>query len=76
MILANVKGLTDPRHRPESAANYYLKLPVFNALDFGLLSDRERVFIVGIRRDINQGQNFQFPPTLNEHSQLFNSEIN
>ncbi|KDR58532.1 DNA cytosine methyltransferase [Limnospira platensis] len=79
-ILENVKGLTDPRHRPQfesileslSAANYHLKWQVLNASDFGLPQDRDRVFIVGIRRDINQGQNFQFPQPLNQHPQLFN----
>ncbi|CDM95087.1 MULTISPECIES: DNA cytosine methyltransferase [Limnospira] len=78
-ILENVKGLTDPRHRPQfesileelSAANYHLKWQVINASDFGLPQDRDRVFIVGIRRDINQGQNFQFPQPLNLHPKLF-----
>lgn len=78
-ILENVKGLTDPRHRSQfnsiiealSAIHYHLKWQVLNASDFGLPQDRDRVFIVGIRRDINQGQNFQFPQPLNQHPQLF-----
>ncbi|MEB3884724.1 DNA (cytosine-5-)-methyltransferase [Lyngbya sp. CCY1209] len=78
-ILENVRGLTEPRHKEQfdsilaalSEANYVVKWRVLNAFDFGLSQDRDRVFIVGIRRDIKGGQNFQFPEPLNRRPKLF-----
>lgn len=68
-IFENVKGLYDPRNK----ANLYLILDEFaklgyavrydllNSCDFGLPQNRERIFIVGIRHDIKNFNEFHFP---------------
>lgn len=75
-IFENVKGLQDPRNL--SALNliineftqvgYKVKYQVLNATDFGLPQNRERLFLVGIRNDINK--DFVFPHPQATKSQL------
>ena len=66
-IAENVKALTSKRFSDEfktvldglTAAGYTNYYKVLNAKDYGIPQNRDRVFIVSIRNDINRG--FQFP---------------
>lgn len=67
-IAENVKNLTSKRFKNEfqtvltslEEAGYNNYWKVLNAKDYGVPQNRERVFIVSIRRDIDDGT-FQFP---------------
>ncbi len=66
-IFENVKGLVGKRHRKTFDAllekfdeiGYVVSWRVINAWDYGVAQKRERVFIVGIRKDL--GFTFEFP---------------
>lgn len=50
-------------------AGYFVFAKVLNARDFGLPQNRQRLFIVGLRDDIPDAQNFDFPqPTFDRGS--------
>lgn len=78
-ILENVKGLTEPRNRPSlqyiidnlTASGYVCSWQVLNSSDFGLPQDRDRIFIVGIRNDIENCWGFTFPKPLNTKLKLY-----
>ncbi len=78
-IFENVKGLTEPRNQDNldfiiknlTNIGYYVKYSVLNSYDFGLPQDRDRVFIVGIRQDIDNYNNFCFPKALNLNPKLY-----
>ena len=67
-IAENVKALTSAKFKNEFAtvlssleeAGYNNYWRVLNAKDYGIPQNRERVFIVSIRKDIDKGD-FQFP---------------
>ena len=67
-IAENVKALTSQKFKNEFAtvlssleeAGYNNYWRVLNAKDYGIPQNRERVFIVSIRRDVDEGD-FQFP---------------
>ena len=67
-IAENVKALTSTKFKNEFAtvlssleeADYNNYWRVLNAKDYGIPQNRERVFIVSIRRDVDEGD-FQFP---------------
>lgn len=67
-IAENVKNLTSKKFAVQfkivldslKAAGYNNYWKVLNAKDFGIPQNRERVFIVSIRKDIDNG-NFKFP---------------
>lgn len=67
-IAENVKALTSVKFKNEFAtvlssleeAGYNNYWHVLNAKDYGIPQNRERVFIVSIRRDVDEGD-FQFP---------------
>ena len=67
-IAENVKALTSSKFKNEFAtvlssleeAGYNNYWRVLNAKDYGIPQNRERVFIVSIRRDVDEGD-FQFP---------------
>ena len=67
-IAENVKALTSTKFKNEFAtvlssleeAGYKNYWRVLNAKDYGIPQNRERVFIVSIRRDVDEGD-FQFP---------------
>ena len=74
--MENVKGLTSKKFEnefklmlqslEEAGYNNYLpttKHHVLNAKDYGMCQNRERVFIVSIRKDIDDGE-FIFPETI------------
>jgi DNA (cytosine-5)-methyltransferase 1 len=68
-LFENVKGLITKRHRPTFDAllqkfdeiGYNVSWKLVNAWDYGVAQKRERVFIVGIRKDI--GITYEFPPS-------------
>ncbi|WP_178023039.1 DNA cytosine methyltransferase [uncultured Paenibacillus sp.] len=73
-VFENVKGLITKRHRPTFDAllaefdriGYAVSWRLINAWDYGVAQKRERVFIVGIRKDL--GFTFEFPePTAEEY---------
>lgn len=78
-IFENVKGLTEPRNRASlnyiltnlTQAGYIVKYQVLNSYDFGLPQDRDRIFIVGIRNDIENAWSFAFPEPLGKHLKLY-----
>lgn len=71
-IAENVKNLTSKKFQKEfdivltslNEAGYNNYWKVLNAKDFGIPQNRERVFIVSIRKDIDNGM-FEFPKGFN-----------
>lgn len=69
-VFENVKGLLSKRHRPTfdglltkfNEIGYEVSWQLINAWDYGVAQKRERVFIVGTRKDL--GFNFEFPKPL------------
>lgn len=78
-IFENVKGLTEPRNQDSlhyiitnlEKSGYIVKYNVLNSYDFGLSQDRDRVFIVGIRNDLEKANQFTFPQPLDIHPKLY-----
>lgn len=66
-VFENVKGLLTKKHRPTfdallaefDAIGYAVTWRLINAWDYGVAQKRERVFIVGVRKDL--GFTFEFP---------------
>lgn len=77
-IFENVKGLTEPRNQASFAyiinkltqAGYAVKAKVLNSYDFGLPQDRDRVFLVGIRKDLDKHNLFDFPKPIEINPKL------
>jgi DNA (cytosine-5)-methyltransferase 1 len=77
-IFENVSGLASPKNRDNlelilnelANTGYCVKWKVLHAYDFGLPQNRDRVFIVGIRRDIERCQEYKFPKPLNIHPKV------
>lgn len=69
VIWENVKGILSPKHRHNfeqylkemSAIGYNNFYQVLNAKDYGIPQNRERVFTVSIRIDVNLNRMFTFP---------------
>ncbi|MBW7977976.1 DNA cytosine methyltransferase [Bacillus velezensis] len=69
-VFENVKGLITKRHRPTFDAliekfneiGYEIEWKALSAWDYGVAQKRERVFIVGIRKDLRF--TFEFPKPL------------
>ncbi|MGC9505054.1 DNA cytosine methyltransferase [Baaleninema sp.] len=78
-IFENVKGLTEPRHQESlncilnafQNLNYSVKYEILNSYDFGLSQDRDRVFIVGIQKEIDRSESFKFPKPLDRKTKLY-----
>ena len=78
-IFENVKGLSDPKHKESLSliinsfrkSGYVVYTKVLNAYDFGLPQNRDRLFIVGLRKDIDKYQDFVFPKPLNLKPKLY-----
>jgi DNA (cytosine-5)-methyltransferase 1 len=68
-IIENVKNLTSEKFRPIfhqilcdlEDAGYHSYYEVLNAKDYGIPQNRERIFIVSIRKDVDQGFVFPLP---------------
>lgn len=60
MVRQNYRHLLDDQFRVFSEAGYKVKADVLSASDYGVAQDRKRIFIVGIRGDIDI--EYQFPP--------------
>ena len=79
-IFENVKGLIEPRNKDSlnyiisnlTQSGYVVKYQVLNSYDFGLPQDRDRIFIVGIRNDLENCWGFTFPNSLNKQLKLYN----
>lgn len=77
-IFENVKGLADPRNRKsldyliEELENvgYNLHYKILNSFDFGLPQNRDRIFIIGFRKDLILENTFTFPTPLNHKIEL------
>lgn len=79
-IFENVKGLIDPRNRSSlnliikkfQGAGYVVKEPhLLNSYDFGLPQNRDRIFIVGVRKDLcGYFEEFEYPKPINKKSFL------
>lgn len=77
-IFENVSGLASPKNQPNlelivhelESIGYCVKWKVLNAYDFGLPQNRDRVFIVGIRQDLEICQEYNFPQPLNIHPKV------
>ena len=79
-IFENVKGLADPRNKKSldflinefEKLSYVVKKGVLNSYDFGVPQNRERIYIVGIKKDsLPLSQEFEFPtPTTAGHKLL------
>ena len=75
-IFENVKGLYDPRNKGAldliisefKKCGYDVFHKVLNAYDFGLPQNRDRLFIVGFKKD--QKVHFNFPKPLNKSKTL------
>jgi DNA (cytosine-5)-methyltransferase 1 len=71
-LAENVKGIVSRAHRKEfeniislfDEAGYNCQYEVLNACDFGVPQTRERVFIIGFRKDIKV--DFKFPKPIKE----------
>lgn len=77
-IFENVSGLASPKNRDNleliinelTNIGYFVKWQVLNAYDFGLPQNRDRIFIVGIRKDTEKKADYQFPQPLNIHPKV------
>jgi|GEM_PF-766293 len=78
-VFENVKGLIDPRNRDslkliiQSFENegYFVVHKLLNSYDYGLPQNRDRIFIVGIRKDCKKNfELLKFPCAIEEKSLL------
>ena len=78
-IFENVKGLIDPRNKAnldlivESLENmgYKAKFKLLNSYDFGLPQNRDRILIVGIKKELVLDKPFVFPKPNKKKSYLY-----
>lgn len=71
-VAENVKGILSARNKPAfekicelfSDAGYDLFVDTLNASDFGVPQNRERVFFIGFKKELNV--EYEFPEPLNE----------
>lgn len=72
VIWENVKGVLSSKHRPTfdkylkelNSLGYNNYYKVLNARDYGIPQNRERIFVISIRKDIDKG--FTFPEVIGE----------
>ena len=78
-IFENVKGLIDPRNKANldliiesfEKIGYNVKHKLLNSYDFGLPQNRDRIFIVGFRKDLKLKKPFKFPKSTEKKSFLY-----
>ena len=76
-IYENVKGLLDPRNKLSlnliinqfNKSGYHTYYSLLNSFDYGLPQNRDRIFIIGIRKDISK-KPFIFPKPINHNNNL------
>ena len=76
-LFENVKGLADPRHKKAleyiissfKKIGYHVTYKVLSSRDFGLVQDRERIFLVGFRNEKYLAK-FQWPDPVSEYPSL------
>ncbi len=61
MVRKNYRHLLEDQFKEFSSSGYTVKAEVLNASDFGVAQERKRIFIVGIRNDIDAIYNFPQP---------------
>jgi DNA (cytosine-5)-methyltransferase 1 len=61
MVRKNFAHLLEDQYKVFSEAGYKVKAKVLNAADFGVAQERKRIFIVGIRDDIDAIYEFPLP---------------
>lgn len=61
MVRANFRHILQSQFKVFSEAGYKVKAEVLNAVDFGVAQERRRIFIVGIRNDLNFDYKFPAP---------------
>lgn len=62
-VLSNDNGRTwETMQRVFSELGYDWYFAVLNAKDYGIPQNRERIFVVGFRKDVKLKTNFKFPP--------------
>ncbi len=75
-LMENVKGLTQKKFENEfnemldelDKAGYNNYWKILNARDYGIPQNRERLFLISIRKDIDQG--FEFPEPISNKTNL------
>lgn len=83
VLLENVRGLRnhdggntlkriiEVLRNPTTGLEYHVPEPkILCARDFGLAQNRNRIFIVAIRKDIKGASEFKFPPPTHDRNQL------
>ena len=78
-IFENVKGLADPRNKENllllldsfRKIGYKVRHTILNSYEFGLPQNRERVFIVGIKKDLFPVDGFHFPNSVDKKPYLY-----
>lgn len=61
MVRTNFRHLFDDQLRVFKEAGYQVKAQVLNASNYGVAQDRKRIFIVGLRNDLNVKYEFPAP---------------
>lgn len=61
MVRKNFRHLLEDQFKVFSEAGYSVKTQVLNAADFGVAQERRRIFIVGIRADLDHEYEFPSP---------------
>ena len=61
MVRKNFSHLLDDQIKVFTGAGYKVKAQVLNAADYGVAQERKRIFIVGIRNDIDVDYDFPLP---------------
>ncbi len=79
-IFENVKGLGDPRNKPNldlilsnfKRIGYEVNFKILNSHEFGLPQNRDRIYIVGLRKDLPLKKIHNFPSAKKHTTKLFN----
>ena len=75
LVRANFRHLLEDQFRVFKEAGYKVKAEVLNASDFGVAQDRRRIFIVGVRDDVNHEYVFPTPTHAEEQSDGMKSKL-
>lgn len=81
-VAENVKGLVTMANgqvlnqikEDFEAANYSVSTYLVNSRDYGVPQNRERVFLIGVRKDIETEFNFSYSPPIKTHGPMKNQQ--